>query len=264
MLAYWILVKPKFRKQIERWQTAKDSAEEIKGQLESLLKYKDILPQIRQVQYQDMQMIRNLVPTADEFILTTYLRTIHRMLQDDHLETDGISIAHIRGAVSYTDFNEAFTDDIVAMQEDLDVVLASLESFKENMGQMDNMLVSFEFYRALATGEEALGAIAAGVEIHAFSMNVRGSYVDIKKFTYDIFNMRPHTALTNLQLRPAGLGFGGTRQYVASFRLVTYGDKNIPPPLWIAQENAQAGAVEEASAVSETTDGDTAQDGETN
>ena len=258
MLAYRILVKPKYKKQIEKWEKAKAASEQIQGQLESLLDYKGILPQIRQVQYQDMQMIRNLVPAADEFVLTTYLRTIHKTLQDDHLETDGIGIAQARGAVSYTDFAEAFTSDIVAMQADLNTVLAALESFKKNMGEMDNMLVSFEFYRALSTGEENFGVIAAGVEAHAFSMNVRGSYADIKKFTYDIFNMRPHTALTNLVLRPAGEGFGQTRQYVASFRLITYGDKNLPPPLWVAHENPQAGAE------TETTDGDTAQDGETN
>jgi len=263
MMAYKILLKPKLRKQENRWKNSKQTALDVKAQLEALLEYKPYLPQIRQVQYQDIQLIKNLVPDGDEFVLTSYLRLIHYKLQEDHLETDGISIAHGGATLSYTDFNEAFTDDITQMQEDLDEVLEALEMFKVNMDRMDNMLVSFEFYDKLATGEEAYGAIAAGIEAHAFTMSVKGSYGDIKKFTFDIFNMRPHTALVNFQMRPSGPeGIGSTRQYVASFRLITYGDNNKPPPLWIAKEHGIAAVVGELEEALEETEGDETENGE--
>jgi hypothetical protein len=58
--------------------------------------------------------------------------------------------------------------------------------------------------------------------------------VDIKKFTFDVFNMRPHTALVDFQMTPSGPGMGATRLYTASFKLIAYGDANEPPPLWVA------------------------------
>jgi len=102
------------------------------------------------------------------------------------------------------------------------------------MGEMNNILVSFQFYEKLSTEAENFTVIVGGIETHVFSMRVLGSYEDIKKFTYDIFNMRPHTALVNFQMAPAGAGFGATRPYGAQFQLITYGDSNNPPPLWLA------------------------------
>jgi hypothetical protein len=202
--------------------------------LDSLLQYKDILPQIRQVQLQDMQTIRNLVPDSREFALTSYLRVIHAKLADNHLETNGIAIGGTRAPTGGTDFKEAFSSDITALSTDLVKITDALQMFKDRMNEMDDMLVSFQFYTQVSTGAENFQAIAGGIEQHAFTMTVRGTYQDIKKFTFDIFNMRPITALTSFTMGPQGAGFGATRQYAATFRLVTYGDANNPPPLWLA------------------------------
>jgi len=209
------------------------SQERIAQRLDSLLQYKDILPQIRQVQIQDIQTIRNVIPDADEFVLTSYLRTIHGMLAESHLETDGITIGGRQAAVGGTDFRAAFASEVSALQDDLDRITGALQGFRDNMGHMNNMLASFAFYYALGTGAENFRAIAGGIESHSFSLTVRGSYADIKKFTYDIFNMRPRTALVGLQMAPQGPGIGATRMYAARFRLITYGDANNPPPLWV-------------------------------
>ena len=79
-------------------------------------------------------------------------------------------------------------------------------------------------------------------------MSVRGSYSDIKKFTFDVFNMRPHTALVNFQMAPQGAGLGPARIYQASFQLITYGDADPPPQLWLAYH----GRGETKAAVPET------------
>jgi hypothetical protein len=174
------------------------------------------------------------MPDADEFVMTSYLRLVHGMLAENHLETNGISIAGRPAPTGGSDFNSAFTSDITALQEDLDKIKAALTMFTERMDEMNNILVSFQFYEQLSTEAENFTVIAGGIETHVFSMQVVGSYEDIKKFAFEIFNMRPHTALVNFQMAPAGAGFGATRPYGASFRLVTYGDANNPPPLWLA------------------------------
>lgn len=220
----------------------------VAAQLDSLLQYQDLLPGIRYVQLRDMETIRVLVPPSDEFTLTSYLRQIHIMLTENHLETDGIMILTQGGAVGGTSFEEGFTSDVEALQGQLDKITGALQMFRDNKGQMDNMLVSFPFYEGMSTGSENFAAIIGGIESHAFGMSVKGSYMDIKKFTYDVFNMRPHTALVDFQMLPSGPGMGATRLYTASFKLVTYGDANEPPPLWIAYhkrgETAQAGGTE--------------------
>jgi hypothetical protein len=102
------------------------------------------------------------------------------------------------------------------------------------------MFVTFEFYGELGTEAENYAAIIGGIETHVFTLQVTGSYEDIKKFTYEIFNLRPRTALTNFQMAPSGQGFGAGRKYTAGFRLTTYGDANTPPPLWLAHNEGFA------------------------
>lgn len=208
--------------------------EEISNKLDSLLQYKELLPKIRAVQLQDMETIRLLIPPADKFVLTGYLRQIHSMLTENRLETDGIVIAGTKGAVGAASFEEIFASDVTALQADLEKIKQALQMFQDNLGQMNNMIMSFQFYQALATGMENYTAIAGGVQMHSFSLTVKGSYQDIKKFTYDVFNMKPHTALVNFQMSPIGGGFGASRLYQASFTLITYGDANATPPLWDA------------------------------
>ena len=219
----------------------KDLATEaaIAEKIDALLKYSDILPQIRHVQLHDIQTIRNLIPDAQEFVLTSYLRRVHGMLSDNHLETDGIAIGGAKAAVGGTKFEEAFSSDITALQDDLERIMGAFGMFEERMSEMNNLLVSYQFYGELATEGENYRAIVGGIETHSFSMSVRGTYLDIKKFTFDVFNMRPHTALINFQMSPQGPGFGSSRLYSASFTLVTYGDANAPPPLWRAWQGAQ-------------------------
>jgi hypothetical protein len=206
----------------------------IAKQLDGLLQYKDLLPGIRCVQLRDMETIRVLIPPANEFVLTGYLRTIHAMLTNDHLETQGIVIGGAKPAVGGTTFEETFVSDVTALQGELDKITTALQMFKDNQDKMQNLLTSFQFYEGMATGSENFAAIQGGIEVHSFSMSVRGSYDDIKKFTFDVFNMRPHTALVNFQMVPQGAGIGPARVYQASFSLITYGDANAPPPLWIA------------------------------
>jgi Tfp pilus assembly protein PilO len=230
--AYNLVVHKRLAAGANRLSRDLEAQRTIKEKLDSLLRYKDILPQIRQVQLQDMQTIRNLIPDADDFVLTSYLRKVHGTLAENHLETDGIVIGGAGAPIGGTDFNAAFVSDPAALQDDLERITGALQSFQDNMDKMNNMLISFEFYSQISTGGENFGAIIGGIETHTFSLSVRGSYLDIKKFVFDIFNMRPHTALVGFQMSPQGPGFGATRLYRASFRLVTYGDANNPPPLW--------------------------------
>ena len=215
-----------------RLRNERATQQEIESQLRTLLQYQPLLPKIRHVQMQDMQTIRNLIPDADEFVLTSYLRKIHGMLAENHLETDGIAIIGTGAAAGGTDFKAAFASDITALRDDLERITGAFDFFEAHEGEMNNMLVSFAFYSVLGTEAENYAAIIGGIESHAFSLSVRGSYLDIKKFVFDVFNMRPHTALVNFQMAPAPGGFGATRLYTANFRLITYGDANNPPPLW--------------------------------
>lgn len=234
LLAYNMLGHSTFTRQKNRQVRELDTQQEIKSKLTQLLDYQDILPQIRHAQLQDIQAIRNLVPDADEFELTAYLRLMHEKLTDNHLETNGIAISGQPAALGGTDFNTAFASDITVVQEDLERITDALQMFRDRVSEMNNMLLTFQFYGQLGTEAENFQAIVGGIETHSFTMQVTGSYEDIKKFTYEIFNMRPRTALTNFQMSPAGPGFGATRQYAANFRLTTYGDANTPPPLWQA------------------------------
>lgn len=205
---------------------------QIEQSLDSLLEYDDILPQIRHVQLQDIATIRNLIPDAQDFVLTSYLRRIHNMISDNHLDTGGIIIRGTAAPYGGVDFNQAFAQDPMGLVTDLASFTGALNEFQENMGEMNNLLVSYQFYNKISSGAENFTAIAGGIETHIFNLSVRGSYEDIKKFTFEIFNMRPTTALTDFQMSPQGAGFGPTRQYSASFKLVTYGDASSPPPLW--------------------------------
>ena len=208
--------------------------------LDSLLAYNHLLPRIRQVQLQDMQTIRNLIPDADEFVLTGYLRRIHFLISENHLETSGITIRG-QAALGGTSFDEAFAQDATGLVANLAGFIGALDMFEQQMHEMNNFLVSFRFYTAVSSGSENFAAIAGGIETHTFNLSVRGSYKDIKKFTFEVFNMRPLTALTNFQMTPQGEGFGPTRQYMASFKLVTYGDANGQPPLWDAYRQGVVG-----------------------
>jgi len=230
--AYNMVAHRQFMAGARRLRTDLATQQTIRDKLDSLLQYKDILPRIRQVQLQDMQTIRNLIPDSEEFVLTSYLRKIHGTLAENHLETDGIVIGGAGAPIGGTDFNAAFVSDPAALQDDLEQIKDALQMFEDNMNQMNNMLVSFEFYSQISTEGENFRAIIGGIESHTFNLSVRGSYIDIKKFVFDIFNMRPHTALVGFQMAPQGPGFGATRLYRASFGLVTYGDANNPPPLW--------------------------------
>jgi hypothetical protein len=228
--------------------------------LDALLAYKPLLPQIRQVQLQDMQMIRNLIPDSDEFVLTSYLRRIHTLISDNHLETSGISI---RGAAAQgtTTFDEAFPQDPAGLVADLASFMEALDTFQQRMDEMNNFLVSYQFYNKVASGSENFEAIAGGIETHTFTLSVRGSYKDIKKFTFEVFNMRPLTALTNFQMAPQGEGFGPTRQYLASFKLITYGDANGQPQLWDAYRRGLVGSETPDVEVAEATDSTSEDDG---
>jgi hypothetical protein len=211
-----------------------DDQNRITTRLDSLLQYKDLLDRIRFVQLRDMETVRVLIPPKDEFVLTSYLRQVHGLLSQNHLETDGIVIGGSKPAVGGTTFKETWESDVTALQGELSKITDALQMFRDNMDQMNNLLVSFQFYEAMSTGNEDFAAIVGGIEAHTFTLTVRGSYADIKKFTYDVFNMRPHTALVNFQMAPQGAGMGPTRLYQASFTLFTYGDANAPPPLWLA------------------------------
>lgn len=229
---YNFLGKRTFNAAARRLRNEENNQLEVKAKLDSLLAYQDLLPMIRQVQLQDIQTIRNLVPDADEFVLTSYLRTIHDMLRVNHLETNGISIGGAPAAMGGINFDNAFSSDVSKLQEDLASITEALDWFQANLAQMNNMFMSFNFYQMIGTGDENFEVIVGGIEQHTFNLTVRGSYRDIKKFTYDVFNMRPHTALVNFQMSPQGQGVGQSRQYSASFTLVTYGDANTPPDLW--------------------------------
>jgi len=218
--------KRHFQKQINTQLTTAE-------QLDSLLKYKPILPQIRCAQYRDIQTIRNFLPDAKEFVLTSYLRHIHALLSQNHLETSGIVITGAK-ATGGASFEKTFSSDISALQKDLEKIKDALQMFQDNMDKMNNLIMTFQFYQALSAGAENYAAIVGGIETHTFKMTVRGSYSDIKKFTFDIFNMRPRTALVDFQMSPLGTGIGTARLYTASFTLYTYGDANEPPPLWLA------------------------------
>jgi hypothetical protein len=225
--------------------------EGIKTQLDSLLAYKDDLPNIRYVQLKDIETVRTFLPPADEFALTGYLRQIHGMLAENHLDTSGIVIGAERPPVAGTSFDETFASDVTALAGSLDKITAALDMFRANKSQMKNLLISFQFYQGLASGTENFAAIVSGIQRHSFSLTARGSYDDIKKFTFDVFNMRPHTALVNFQMAPQGPGMGPTRMYQATFLLMTYSDNNPPPPLWIAYhsrgEQAPAETTEEGA-----------------
>jgi hypothetical protein len=227
-----------FRGLARRTQRELDTERAVAQKINSLLQYSNILPQIRHVQLHDIQTIKNLIPDADEFVLTSYLRRIHGMLSANHLETDGIAIGGAKAAIGGTSFSEAFTSDITALQDDLERIMGAFGMFEKNMGEMSNLLVSYQFYGELATEGENYQAIV-------------GSYLDIKRFTFDVFNMRPHTALVNFQMAPQGVGFGSSRLYSASFTLVTYGDANDPPPLWKAWQGSQRVATSEEDGVEE-------------
>lgn len=230
--AYNMVAHRAFMAGANRLRSEREAQLTIKEKLDSLLQYQELLPRIRHVQLQDMQTIRNFIPDADEFVLTSYLRKIHGTLAENHLETDGIVIGGAGAPVGGTDFSAAFVSDPAALQDDLKDITDALQMFKDNQARMNNMLNSFNFYSQLSTGGENFRVIADGIETHSFSMSVRGSYLDIKKFVFDIFNMRPRTALVGFQMAPQGQGIGATRLYRASFRLVTFGDANNPPPLW--------------------------------
>ncbi|HEX9745393.1 MAG TPA: hypothetical protein VGB30_08190 [bacterium] len=231
MVAYNMLIGKALANQSRRLNNEIGEQQEIARQLDNLLVYSPLVPRIRHVQRQDMQMIRNLVPPASEFSLTAYLRIIHAMLQQNHLETSGISIQKPVSAVGKLDFDSAFASEISDMQGDLDKIMVSLQYFDDNMGEMNNMIKSYQFYNMISTDKQNYQAILGGIEQHSFSMRILGSYLDIKKFTFEIFNMRPHTALVNFQMAPGGAGFGSTRQYSASFAIITYGDVNVPSEL---------------------------------
>lgn len=203
----------------------------IKGKLDALLEYEYLLPNIRFVQRHDMATFRNLVPPADTFSLTNYLRRIHHLLSSNHLQTNGIVILNPRKAVGKTDFAEAFESDVIVFGRDVNKIMAALDFFKENLGDMNNLLTSYRFHQMMSTEAFNFKAVIGGIESHSFSMNVRGSYRDIKKFTFDIYNMRPRTALINFQMSPVGMGTGRMRIYSANFTLITYCDANEPPPL---------------------------------
>jgi len=130
LILYNVLGHSVFVKQIRNQTNERNAQAEISRQLDELLEYQDLLPQIRHVQLQDLQTIRNLMPDADEFVLTSYLRLIHQMLTDNHLETNGISIAGRPAPTGGSDFDTAFTSDITALQEDLDQIKGALAMFE--------------------------------------------------------------------------------------------------------------------------------------
>jgi hypothetical protein len=232
--AYNIVVHRAYMAGIKSIKVERDKQQTVATQLESLLKYQPILPQIRYAELRDMETIRNLIPPRDEFVLTSYLRVIHSMLSENHLETDGILIGKVNNAVGGTSFEETFASDITALQKELSKITDALQLFQDGMGSMGNLVSTYYFYKAMSTGSENYAAIIGGIESHSFQMKVTGSYEDIKKFSFQVFNMRPHTALVALTLTPAKTGMGPTRLYQATFSLYTYGDANKPPPLWIA------------------------------
>lgn len=237
-------------------QAEKANQQNVSAQLDSLLQYQPLLPAIRCVQLGDLETIRVLCPEAKQFGLTGYLRQIHSMLSENHLETDGIVIAGTAAAVGGVTFEEAFKSDVTALQSQLDKIKAALQMFQDNADKMNNLLASFQFYQALASGTENFEAIIGGIEQHKFTLSVRGSYTDIKKFTFDVFNMRPHTALVNFQMSPQGPGLGPTRLYSASFTLLTYGDANPPPPLWEAYHGRGEQASEASAETQEADEGE--------
>lgn len=232
IVGYNALYHKRFVAMAEKKSSEIEIGLQIEQSLDSLLEYDDILPQIRHVQLQDIATIRNLIPDAQDFVLTSYLRRIHNMISDNHLDTGGIIIRGTAAPYGGVDFNQAFAQDPMGLVTDLASFTGALNEFQENMGEMNNLLVSYQFYNKISSGAENFTAIAGGIETHIFNLSVRGSYEDIKKFTFEIFNMRPTTALTDFQMSPQGAGFGPTRQYSASFKLVTYGDASSPPPLW--------------------------------
>ena len=254
MVAFNVLAGKPYQAAIEKIRGEIKTQRDIEAQLVSLLNYSDLLPNIVWVQTKDMETIRNIVPPADEFSLTGYLRVIHKMLTDNHLETGGIGIQKPTSAVGGVDFETAFSSDISALQKDLDKIKASFDYFRDNKGEMNNFFKSFQFYRMISTDAENYEAIIGGIETHTFSLSVRGSYQDIKKFTFDVFNMRPRTALINFQMAPTGPGYGATRTYNAGFVLLTYGDVNLPPPLL---RDASDEVEEETQAEGETGEGET-------
>jgi hypothetical protein len=233
-VAYNMVVHKAYTAGIAKIKTELKTQQDVATQLDSLLNYESILPQIRYAELRDMEAIRNLVPPKEEFILTSYLRVIHSMLAENHLETDGILIGKVNNAVGGTSFEETFASDITALQKELSKITDALQLFQDGMGSMGNLISTYYFYKALSTGSENYAAIIGGIENHSFQMKVTGSYEDIKKFTFMIFNMRPHTALVGFSLSPAKAGQGPTRVYQASFTIITYGDANKPPPLWLA------------------------------
>jgi hypothetical protein len=237
LVAYQVVGHKAFTAQIKSINAELQTQQGVKAQLDALLAYKGDLPNIRYVQLKDMETIRAFMPPKEEFVLTGYLRVIHKMLADDHLDTNGILIAPERAAPGGTSFEENFSSDVTALAGELEGIMAALKMFQENKGQMKNFLVSYQFYRGMASGSENFAAIVGGIERHSFTLTVHGSYDNIKKFTFDIFNMRPHTALVNFQMSPQGPGIGPTRTYQASFILMTYADANAPPPLWTAYHN---------------------------
>lgn len=232
IVGYNALYHARFMTQAENKRGEIAIAIQIEQKLDSLLEYDDILPQIRHVQLKDIETIRNLIPDAEDFKLTSYLRRIHHMISDNHLETGGIVIRGTAAPLGGVDFEVAFAQDPMRLVADLESFTGALKEFETHMDEMNNLLISYQFYFKISSGAENFVAIAGGIETHTFNLSVRGSYEDIKRFTFEIFNMRPTTALTDFQMSPQGAGFGPTRQYSASFKLITYGDANSPPPLW--------------------------------
>jgi hypothetical protein len=234
LVAYNMVGHRAIMSQVATIKTDLATQQSIKTQLDSLLAYRDELPNIRFVELKDMETLRAFMPPKETFVLTSYLRVIHQMLAGNHLDTSGIIIAPEREAPGGVSFEESFETDVITLAGKLADIMKSLELFKQNKGQMNNLLVSYQFYKAMASGTENFAAIVGGIERHGFTLTVRGSYDNIKKFTFDVFNMRPHTALVNFQMSPQGPGMGPTRVYQATFTIMTYADANPPPPLWLA------------------------------
>ncbi len=236
-LAWMMFGHRGYVRRIADWHDKVEVETTYKESLDALLDYEPELPEIRWVQFHDMQTIRNLIPEESderEFELTTYLRIIHGMLSANGLDTDGIVIEPTRPPLGPVNFDVAFSSDHTEALSRLQDIMDALEMFRAEKDEMRDFLTSLKFYQTISTEGENYAAIASGIQIHSFRTQVKGSYEDIKRFTFEVFNMRPHTALVDFQMAPQGVGIGPTRQYQAHFRLITYGDRNDPPPIWKA------------------------------
>ena len=127
-----------------------DAQAVVAKQLDGLLQYKALLPEIRCVQLRDMETIRLLVPPSNEFILTSYLRQVHALITQDHLETAGIVIGGSKPAPGGTSFDKTFSTDVAGLQKQLGKITTALQSFQDNKDKMNDMLNSFQFYKAMS------------------------------------------------------------------------------------------------------------------